>query len=399
MKRDPFPYLLYFVSVGVSLLFFYIYSSTVTWDVLDHDEIYFLQEGLKIRSGSADLGTLRPIGHPLLLAFFLSLSDNLIHVQLMLILVSSFSPPLFYLLMKKLTNQTCALVAACVLTIWPTRLFYAVSFFSQTAAFPIFLLFLLTFPRWYTGIILGTACLFHPSFLFFLPFVFVITAAEKIAWKKGLSIALTALLTIMPWSLFISLQKGQFILLSTNGASALSGGINPNLYQQGYQFFQTPDGRISWRGPGLWLQTTGHLTEVEENSLPPREKNALLMQRTLQWIRQHPLETLYLEMAKWANLWGFYPLFFSLPYRLWFGYIPLWLIECGTLFALIRYRKKLLPFARLWTLPIFISMIVLVSCGSWRYRYAADAALIAFSTMLFFYFPKQKKGLLCVSQS
>jgi hypothetical protein len=74
-----------------------------------------------------------------------------------------------------------------------------------------------------------------------------------------------------------------------------------------------------------------------------------------------------------------------------FGAVPtvlLLLISIGFWCWLPPLRKH---YPRLWLLPLFVSGIALISWGSWRFRQAGDAGLIAFCAIGFFYLVDRRR--------
>ena len=381
---------LYALSVVVSLLVMHYLQGPLDPKFLDADEVYYYTEAKNIVDGSDTIEAYRPIGHVLILALAMFLSNsNVFGMQLIISLISCLRTPLTYLIVKRITHHTqVSVFAAVCVAFWPSHVFYSTSIYSETTALPMFLLFLYSLPgagpvhfsRWIlSGILLGLCILIHPMYLFFLPFAFLIIALESQQFLRSLKpmmiLGCSALLTVAPWSIFASLQHKSLVLISTNGAKALAGGINPYLIETGYREVYAPDGRKTWSGPGMWTHKHGYLTR-EEEKLPPAERNSVLLKKTLQWMKSHPKETLFLQSAKLANMWGIYPFWFSNMKRLVFGNIPVLLLLGLSILAMIKWRDLYRPLSRLWVLPLFVSFVAMFSCGSWRYRHPGDIGVI-----------------------
>jgi 4-amino-4-deoxy-L-arabinose transferase-like glycosyltransferase len=221
-------------------------------------------------------------------------------------------------------------------------------------------------------------------YILFTPFALLILMLEDTQFKKAFwhycLVIFFAALVIAPWSIKISLQDQSLSLLSTNGPDALAGGLNSKLVE-GYRIVEAPNGRLTIVGPGMWTHEHGYLTP-EENSLPPKERNEILLERLTDWMKEHPSQVVYLEFAKLINLWGFYPMYWSLKERIFFVNIPTLIILSLGLIAIWKWRYQYRELCRFWAIPIFLSCVALVSLGSWRYRLPADVALIILSSML-----------------
>ncbi len=214
------------------------------------------------------------------------------------------------------------------------------------------------------------------------------TLLENTTWKTALRKSLLVILgttaVVAPWSYTVSKHVGKFVLLSVNSADALAGGLNSYLIKTGYQLIEAPNGRLTWVGPGMWTTNDDYLTP-EEEKLPPVQRNDLLFKRVMEWVQTHPKDALYLETAKLANLWGFYPIFLELEERLIFGNIPIVIMFVLAMCALWKWRHEYRLTSRLWTVLIFVCFVALASCGSWRYRSPADSAMIALAVMFVYY--------------
>lgn len=367
---------------------------------LDVDESYYYQQAQKIVDGTYTLNFYRPIGFPTILAGALYLANSsLLGAKWILMLISALKAPLLFIFMKRLTgNVWVSLISGLILAIWPTTNYLAASFYSESISPTIFLGFINILPfgnhlaswwKWVlAGLILGVLILVHPSFIIFIPFLFLILLLENREWKTVLKSSLLTLLGVLavvaPWSYTVSKHEGRFVLLSANGADALAGGLNSYLIDTGYQLVKAPNGRITWVGPGMWTDQSDYLTR-EENALPPIQRNDLLFYKVMDWVKAHPKDALYLEFAKLTNLWGIYPIFLELEERLIFGNIPIIICFILALCALWIWRKEYRTTSRLWAPLIFVSLVALISCGSWRYRAPTDGVMIALAVMFAYY--------------
>lgn len=392
--------LLYAITYLVSLIILFYFLPPLFVSTLDVDEGYYYHQANSIVDGTYVLNYYRPIGFAAILAGALYLAkSSLIGAKLILMAIAAFRAPLIYIFMKRLTgNWWVSLFSGLILAVWPTTTYLAASFYSESVSPTLFLIFINLLPfgesrgvfwRWIAaGIVLGILIMVHPSFLIFIPFLLIIVLLENTTWKTALRKSLLVILgtaaVVAPWSYTVSKHVGKFVLLSVNSADALAGGLNSYLIKTGYQLIEAPNGRLTWVGPGMWTTNDDYLTP-EEEKLPPVERNDLLFKRVMEWVQTHPKDALYLETAKLANLWGFYPIFLELEERLIFGNIPIVIMFVLAMCALWKWRHEYRLTSRLWTVLIFVCFVALASCGSWRYRSPADSAMIALAVMFVYY--------------
>jgi 4-amino-4-deoxy-L-arabinose transferase-like glycosyltransferase len=386
--------------VGVSLLLIPLKSEPT---LLDQDEQEYYYYAGDLLNGKYEFNSRRTLGHILVIAIFRLITfDNFQLTQLLPTVIFSLTAPLMYLLVRRVTdNNLLAMVVGVLTIIWPPYIYYGRSLYSETTVLPIFMSLLIMLPkgsvlinksegnwiRWgLCGFLLGLCMLIRPMYLLFIPFVVLIVFLEEIQWSKALRRTIFlfggCFLVVLPWSIYMTINAGVPILISANGGETLAGGLNPTLIKEGYQVVTMPDGRITWTGPGKWIQmgTTGYLSE-EDLKLPYPQKDKLLRQRTREWILKHPSDALYLQGTKLLYMWGFYPL--QLDKQTLLGSIPTVIALVLSIISLIRFRQYIRHLVRFWTLPIFVSGVALVSWGSWRFREPGDLGILALSSMLF----------------
>lgn len=387
----------YLLAAFTSLAILFYLNPSPSADKLDVDEAYYFKHAERLVSGEYELNSYRPIGFPLILALGLYTSNSsLLGAHILLILLSSLRAPLVYALAYKISgNPWVSLLSGILMALWPTAAFLSESFYSESVSLVFFLAFLNVLPkegnvgRWIlAGFLLAITLLIHPMYLIFLPFAFFIIWIEQGKFLKAVKyylwLVLTLAITLFPWSYAISKKEGSFLILSTNSADAMAGGLNDKLIQQGYVVNKTPSGRLAPGGPGMWIHDSGYLTE-EENALPPKERNELLYKRLFEWMRNNPDKVLYLEAAKLLNLWGFYPIIWEIKTRVFFGNIPIIILSILSVISLVVFHARFLELVRLWMIPLFVSTVGLIGIGSWRYRLPADAVLIILASLLIIY--------------
>ncbi len=364
---------------------------------LESDEVeYYLLAG-QVLEGHYEFNPRRVIGHVMILAGSRSISgDRFALAQALVSLIFALTAPLTYLLARReWKHERAALLAGLGVMAWPLYIYYGGTLYSETLALPCFLAFLLGVPgpesrgvrhfgRWLgAGALLGLCMHVRPMYLLYSPFGAAI-AYWRLPERRGGVVrvaGLTAgvLLVVLPWSLFLSIREGTFVLLSSSGGETLAGGLNPELIRLGRTgggTGATQAGRSYWYGPGKWLrpQDTGYLSP-EDQKLPYTERGRLLTRRAIAWIQGHPRQAAYLSLRKLTYMWGIYPFWNGTKQTL-MGNIP----TLGLLFlataSLIRFRRHLRELAIFWTLPLFVSVVALISWGSWRFRQPGDLGLI-----------------------
>lgn len=377
---------------------------------LDADEgEYYLLSQTPLFS-HAELCFRRTLGHPILLKLFSHFGSDLYTLRLAVMFFFATVAPLTYLLLRRLCgSERVALLSGIITALWPNFLYYGSSLYSEATSLPFFVFFLILLvhllrqasPWWQSivaGIVLGVCCHIRPMYLLFLPLALGLLAVScgkswRTAFVKAFPFFLGWVLCVAPWSLWISHVGGKPILLSANGGETLAGGLNPHVLRLGQKTFTTSDGRTSWFGPGKWSATTELLSD-EEESLPYLRKDELLRQRALHWIWENPASAAYLEMSKLAYMWLGIPLPPS-PFSLflWMGVLPLLVLETFALMALIlwfRHRISIPPM--LCLLPLFSSLVALISWGSWRFRQPADIGLIGLAALAITYWVSPKSA-------
>lgn len=363
--------------------------------LLDLDEQEYYALGAELLHGDY-FNLRRPPIYVVVLTFFRFLTfENLLAVHVLVAMVFGLSGPLMYLLARRMTTHNALAMTIGVLTIfWPPFLYYGSTLYSETVALPLFIITLILLPRGsvlrvgppnsslhycISGMSLGLCILVRPMYLLFGPMAVTVLFLEGRSWavatRRSALLAVGCFLIVLPWSAIISLKTGGPILVTANGGETLSGGLNPALLQQGYQTYTAPDGRQVWSGPGKWLfeSTSGYLSE-DEQKLPYPERDALLRRRTMAWVLQNPGSALYLQGAKLLYMWGIYPFWNGAQSLL--GNLPTISFMILSVLSLVRFRSYLRQLSRFWVLPVFSSLVALISWGSWRFRQPGDLGLI-----------------------
>jgi len=380
---------LYFVAVVAGLAFLFSYHPNVTPETLDVDEQYYYGRGAELARGTYEVNPYRPVGFPLVVGGLLWLTGfNLLAAKALLVLISSLRAPLVYALVKRISgNEAVSFWSGLGVIFWPVIFFLSSSLYSETVSLPLFLGFLVAMPfgngdygRWLlAGVLYGLTMIVHPLFLMFIPFLVWIVWLQ-VGWRPIFAVLIIAAAVVAPWSYVVSKHSGEFVLLSLNNVDAVAGSLNPKILEEGTHLTVSPSGRVSSNSPGMWIWDNGYLSE-EEKGLSIEERSRLVRGRVIDFIKNNPGSFLYLEGAKLATMWGFWPWFWELKSKILFGNIPIITILLLGILAMIKWRKDYKILARLWVLPLFVSFVALYSLGSWRYRITSDCALISLSVM------------------
>jgi len=80
-------------------------------------------------------------------------------------------------------------------------------------------------------------------------------------------------------------------------------------------------------------------------------------------------------------MWGIYPFWNGRSQTL-LGNVPTAVLLLMALFALVRLRGCLRSLVTIWTLPVFVSLVAILSWGSWRFRQPGDLGLILLAATL-----------------
>lgn len=390
---------IYIISLIISLIFGYIFRFRYELSHLEADEIEYYNIATELINGVWQISPRRTVGFPLMIAGGRSIGLSLLGLQVMLTAINAFAAPLLYLIVKKLTRLPgLGILTALAFAIWPSALFYGTSFYSETAALPVFLLAICLVPAgsrltskpspWtialLAGAVLGIAAHIRPMYQLYLPILLIVVFVEErsisTAFKRFLILVAGFSLVVLPWSAYMSARFDRTIILTSNGGETLSGGLTPKLLEPGGITTTAGGNRTTWVGPGKWvaIEQNGYLS-AKELGLPYDQLDGLLRERAIEWITKNPAKALQLETYKLAYMWGLYsPAPNSLPQTL-FGSIPVAILFFFSIACVLFRARDRVQLVRLWTLALFVSGIALISWGSWRFRQPADAGLLAFS--------------------
>jgi 4-amino-4-deoxy-L-arabinose transferase-like glycosyltransferase len=400
-----FSFWLFIASLAVNITAAFALRSHTSVATVDADESEYWNIASQLHAlGLSGIPARRTLPFPLLLATLRSIvGDNYFYVQLLVSALLALSPVLIYWLVRRqIGSEKAAMLASIVFLLWPPFVRYGASIYSDSIALLLFLVYLLALPlpggaeqpavrRWLqwglAGGLLGLCLQMKPLYLLYTPIAFLLATWSEPSFRRGLGAAalLTAgcIVVVAPWSAYLSAREGHFILVSANDGETLAGGLNPTLMKMDHSdVFVTAGGRSTWVGPGKWvsMDQTGYLTP-RELELPYAEASALLSLRARAWMKDHPGAVAYLSARKLLYMWGLYPFWNGVSQSL-FGNIPLLLLTAFAAVSLWVNRRAWRRLAMFWTLPLFSSLVCLISWGSWRFRIPADAGLIILAATL-----------------
>jgi hypothetical protein len=397
-------HLILFGSIILSLSAAFAMRAGLRLEQLDGDELEYYSLAGQIANGSYELGPRRTVGHLLVLgALRKAFDDRLLPIQLAISTIFSLTAPLAYVLARReLRDNRAAVLGGLGVMLWPVFVRYGATIYSETIALPLFMGFLLAMPgpgeaggrrgeRWFgAGVVLGLCMHYRPMYLLYSPLGALVAYWRGRTGRAGVAraalMAAGCLTVVLPWSVFMTAREGTPVLLCSEGGETIAGGLNPELLrierEYGFKAITAPNGRSTWTGPGKWLtmDETGYL-QPEELQLPYSQKSQLLARRAVFWVTTHPGEAAYLSVRKLLYMWGFYP-FWNGQSQTVLGNVPIIGLLLLALSALVRLRSCLRTLMILWTLPIFVSLVAMISWGSWRFREPGDLGLILLAAAL-----------------
>lgn len=393
------------ISLVIDLGFGFLYKFRASPARLEADEFEYYRMATRMMDGSFHLTARRTLAYPLVIVAIRSISDSFLFLQAVITTIFSFSAPLLFLVVRRVTGSIKAgALSGLILAVWPPVLFYAVSLYSEVLALPVFLLSLWALPPgsrtgrawpakgWIqavaAGVLLAAATQVRPMYLIMTPFIALIVLLEERDLRRAvgrvLLVAVAFTVATLPWSAYMTARFHHPILVTSNGGETLAGGLTPKLFDSVEEGKIKARGRDVWIGPGKWLtiQQNGYLTDAEQ-LLPYDQKDALLKERAMAWASGNPGKALQLEACKILYMWGFYPLSKNSWGQIMLGSVPTIALLAFALYCLATMRFARTALARFWLLPVFVTAVAAISWGSWRFRQPGDAGLIAFCVICF----------------
>jgi 4-amino-4-deoxy-L-arabinose transferase-like glycosyltransferase len=234
-----------------------------------------------------------------------------------------------------------------------------------------------------SGVLFGIATLIKPQTLLF-PFGAVIALAlvyRAVTWRQILRcwvlVYLGLLMVVLPWSFRNLHVFGQFVLVSTNGGTALFLGANDDMTGDHYESQDFP----SFQALGIpWSERVKRQVELDV-----KQKQA-----ARRWIAENPGKYLAWMPTKAILLWikdtdGFWTFDNSYPghgaaIRLWqiinqILYVGVLVLALPCAFAalraLLRRQEQKAQLALLFCVPVFLTFLAAVFTGQIRYHFPA----------------------------
>jgi len=306
----------------------------------------------------------RTPGYPLFLSVFLVLfGSDLFPIRLCQAVLDTGSVLLLYGLLRRLRYRTGALLAAALMSVYPTIVFMTGTILTET----LFIFFLLSstfllvnglfgeggaFSTGAAGAVYGITALIHPSSLLLFPmlllFVPFIDAAGR-PYRKTATGLLLFLMVLMPWTVRNHLVIGTW---------------SPGTTKPGQDLYEAV-------GPGATGGPRGETNFLPESvhHLSNAEQNRFLLRESVDVMIRDPIRTLRLAGIKFARTWT--PLPNAPSYRGW-PHVLILPLAYGLvlLLAVVGLGK-----VRCWTdlllmiLPVlYVALLHIVFIGSIRYR-------------------------------
>jgi 4-amino-4-deoxy-L-arabinose transferase-like glycosyltransferase len=383
-----------FVRLAVAVLFPVEPASDSRWYVARANEI---ASGEGYQEGGFPTAYW-PVGWPALLALGIRLLGNWEIAVVIINLLSAAAIMMSLIVAGRyvLGNELVARLALALYAFYPNHIAYsgtAASELPYTAiAIAAFLLLILGRRRillvFSSGLLFGVATLIKPQTIAF-PFGAVIALLilyRDFNWVAAgrtiLGVYLACLLVVLPWSYRNYQVFGEWVLVSTNGGTALLLGANDQMTGQHFEYKQTS----VFRDLGIpWEDRVERQIELNHRSV----------EAGLEWIKEHPVEYLAWMPVKLWLLWhketdGFWAFQRTYPaseraifllqlvnQAIYTLIMVLSLIAAfHALIALVRKDAPNKGLALMFCMPVFVSLVGMVFTGQIRYHFAAMPFLV-----------------------
>jgi len=254
-----------------------------------------------------------------------------------------------------------------------------------------------------SGCIFGLATLVKPQTLGF-PFGVIIALAlvyKTFSWpsalRAGFIVYLTLLVVVLPWSYRNLTVFGEFVLVSTNGGTALILGANDQITGSHFDYEKTPVFKQ------LGIPRSERVARQVE--LDNKQK-----QMAIHWIKNNTLSYLSWMPRKVYILWlkdtdGFWSFDHSYPgstlivrtaqviNQAYYAFVLLLALACTVvaLLGLVRKRDDIIQLGLLFCMPAFISIVAAVFTGQIRYHFAAMPFIFVAAAWALLNIPKMRK--------
>jgi 4-amino-4-deoxy-L-arabinose transferase-like glycosyltransferase len=210
---------------------------------------------------------------------------------------------------REILNDKIALLTGLIMAVHPlfiytSGVFYPVIIFSLLLALVVLLLAKFmkkpTNKKWLiilisVGFLLGLLMLTKPVIIFIFPFIplwFLIDKRVSFiqAVKYSFIIFFIAGLTIVPWTVRNYLEYDEFYFITAEGGHSFYGANVPWFNMDRSQGYEIPED-----------------IKKKMEGLSEQEKNEILEQEALNFIKKSPFQFISLYTKKFVNFWRFYP--------------------------------------------------------------------------------------------
>lgn len=234
-----------------------------------------------------------------------------------------------------------------------------------------------------SGLLFGVATLIKPqSYLFPIgAIIALIIIYRDYSWRSALrgGVILYCLLfaVVLPWSMRNLEVFGEFVLVSTNGGTALLLGANDQITGEHFEYEYTP----------VYAQFNIPLDQRVARQV---ELDGKQMDRAVEWIKENTWAYVAWMPRKVFLLWykdtdGFWALDESYPQahvtvqvgkivnQIYYMLVLLLSLPCAlfSIRALIRRSESDMPLGFLFCMPIFLSLLAAIFTGQFRYHFPA----------------------------
>ncbi len=315
------------------------------------DEQHYRRLGNNILAGNGfamDAGSptsIRPPLYPAMLAatWYVAGADNLQAVRLVQIVLGLGTAGLVFLVGRRLYGEAVGRIAAAVAWLYPSLVFSNFLILTETlftfllVAFVFLAVALVQKPRAWTAIACGAMLalaalarsVLWPSPLLLCPLLaLLIRAPIRTRLTSALLVLLAFAMVIAPWSIRNTRLQGVFTTVDT------MGGIN--LRMGNYEY--TPEDRmwdaVSITGDRNWVHALGE--ERIDGPITEGVKDKWAQRKAIEYIRQHPGQSLRRSLIKFADFWGLEREFIA-GVRDGFFSPPLWFQVLASLTIVVGY--------------------------------------------------------------
>ena len=337
--------------------------------------------------GDDDARVFRTPGYPLALAgLFAVVGDDppVMFARGLNALLGTLAVGGVYCLTLVLFNRITAAWAAALAAFYPGAIVTSTFVLSEALFCPLMLLQLILVVRaWkspqrvpfalFSGLVAGAATLTRPSWLLFLPFLFVVLVVISSERRRACLIGLAAMaglvLVMLPWWIRNYSVTGRFVPTTLQLGASLYDGLNPMATGASDMQFVP---RFRRQELAEQDQASGQ-SDTFEYRLDRRLKRAAIT-----WAGENPGRVLKLAVVKLARMWSPWPNAeeFQNPRLGLFvlvTYIPVAVVG---IWGAVRFSRHGCAYVVCWIPAIYLTMLHVIFVSSIRYRQPAMLPLM-----------------------